>query len=184
MVPIGRGAAYAPDAMRRALIVALLGTLTFARIAEAQPSGTDIATAQALFDEGKKLMADGKYGDACPKLMESQRLDPGGGTLLAIALCHEGEGKTATAWADFNIALTEARKDKRTERENAAVEHIKTLEAKLTRVRVVVTKKVDGLEVRRDGTLLGAAQWGTPLPVDPGDHEFEAKAPGRVTWKQ
>ncbi len=155
-----------------------------ARVAGAQPSGTDVATAQALFEDGKRLMQEGKYADACPKLVESQRLDPGGGTLLAIALCHEGEGKTATAWADFNIALTEARKDKRPEREAAATEHIKALDAKLTKARIIVTKKVEGLEVRRDGTLVGEAQWGTPLPIDPGDHQFEASAPGKVTWKQ
>src|SRR5262245_51518985 len=117
-----------------ALALALLGA---SGQAHAQVSGVDSATAQALFEDGKRLMAQGKYGDACPKLVESQRLDPGGGTLFAIALCHEGEGRTATAWADFNVALSEARKDKRADREAAAQERIKALEPKLTRYRVV-----------------------------------------------
>src|SRR5437016_4621333 len=153
--------------MRRSHAVVALLSISLAtlgaRIAQAQPSGSDIATAQALFEDGKRLMQQGKYAEACPKLVESQRLDPGGGTLLAIALCHEGEGKTATAWADFNIALTEARKDKHANREAAATDHIKALDAKLTKARIVVAKKIDGLEVRRDGTLVGEAQWGTPL---------------------
>lgn len=148
------------------------------------PSGQDIATAQALFDEGKRLMQLGKHDEACPKLVESQRLDPGGGTLLAIGLCHEGQGKTATAWADFNVALSEARKDRRPDRESAALEHIKALEGRLTRVRMVVASKVDGLEVKRDGGRVGEAQWGTPLPVDPGEHLFEARAPGKKTWQK
>lgn len=151
--------------------------------ASAQTSGQDVATAQALFDEGKRLMGLGKYGEACPKLVESQRIDPGGGTLLAIALCHEGEGKTATAWAEFSTALAEARKDRRADRESAATEHVKKLEGKLTRVRVSAAK-VEGLEVRRDGARLGDAQWGLPLPVDPGEHTFEATAPGKRPWKQ
>lgn len=150
--------------------------------AAAQPSGQDIATAQALFEDGKRLMQQRNYDEACPKLVESQRLDPGGGTLLAIALCHEGEGKTATAWADFNVALGQARKDARTDRETTASEHIKALEPKLTRVRVTVAAKSPGLEVRRDGTVVGEPQWGTALPVDPGDHLFEATAPTRVRW--
>lgn len=159
-----------------------LATSLVAAPAAAQPSGQDIATAQALFDDGKRLMQAGKFDEGCPKLVESQRLDPGGGTLLVIALCHEGQGKTATAWAEFGVALGEARKDKRVDRENAAMEHIKKLEPKLTRVRVIVADKPAGLEVRRDDTKVGEAQFGTPLPVDPGDHVFTAKAPGKTTW--
>ncbi len=171
--------------IRRFVLVAATtagATLLTALPAAAQPSGQDIATAQALFEDGKRLLQQGKYDEACPKLVESQRLDPGGGTLLAIALCHEGEGKTATAWADFNVALGQARKDGRADREATASEHIKALEPKLTRVRVSVTTRPEGLEVRRDGTVVGEPQWGTALPVDPGDHVFEATAPAKVKW--
>jgi serine/threonine-protein kinase len=153
--------------------------------AVAQPSGQDVATAQALFDEGKRLMAAGSYAEACPKLLESQRIDPGGGTLYAIALCHEGEGKTATAWADFNVALAEARKDRRTDREAAAAERIRALEPRLTRTRVVVpAARAPGLEIKRDGARVGEAQWGTALPIDPGEHAFEATAQGKRPWRQ
>lgn len=169
--------------MRRGLGIALAILFTVSRAA-AQPSGQDVATAQALFEDGKRLMQQGKHDEACPKLVESQRLDPGGGTLLAIALCHEGQGKTATAWADYNVALGQARKDGRADREQTATEHIKALEPKLVRVRVTVAQKVDGLEVKRDGTLVGEAQWGTALPVDPGDHLFEASAPKKEKWSE
>src|SRR5687768_15625872 len=62
------------------------------------------ATAQALFDEGKKLLAQKRFAEACPKFETSQKLDPGGGTLLFVALCHKEVGKVATAWAEFNQA--------------------------------------------------------------------------------
>jgi hypothetical protein len=164
--------------MRRLLLVA---SLVAAPVAYAQ-SGQDVATAQALFEVGKRLMKAGKAAEACPKLAESHRLDPGAGTFLALALCHEAEGKTATAWADFNQVLSDARRDKRPEREKAALEHLAALEKKLTRVNLVVAQPVSGLEVKRDGTVVGQAQWGVPLPIDPGDHVFEAKAPSRKTW--
>src|SRR5580704_15970278 len=107
-----------PSVRWRALgVVFLLAPSAFAQ------GGEDVTTAQALFDDGKRLMQEGRYDDACPKLVESQRLDPGGGTLLAIALCHEAQGKLATAWGDFNIALSEARKDRRPDRETAATQH-------------------------------------------------------------
>jgi hypothetical protein len=159
-----------------ALIVALA-----AAKAHAQPA-RDPAVAQALFEDGKALMQQGKYPEACPKLAESQRLDPGGGTILALALCHEGAGKTASAWAAFNEALAEARKDKRTERENAALEHIRALEPRLTKVRILVGADVEGLEIRRDGAAVGRPQWSTAVPIDPGTHAFEARAPRKKTW--
>jgi hypothetical protein len=165
-----------------AAIACMVGTGSAARAQ--QPAGQDVATAQALFDEGKRLMGLGNYAEACPKLVESQRIDPGGGTLYAIALCHEGEGKTATAWADFNMALAEARRDRRADREAAAEARIRALEPKLARVRIVAAAKGPGLEIRRDGTRVGEAQWATPLPIDPGPHTFEAIAPGKKAWQK
>lgn len=168
-----------------AIVSAIAVSMPLVHEARAQPSsGQDVATAQALFDDAKRLMGLGKHSEACPKLVESQRLDPGGGTLFAIALCHEREGKTASAWADFNVALTEARKDRRADREAAAAEHARALEAKLTRIRVVAPTTVAQLEIRRDGARVGEAQWDTALPVDPGEHVFEATAPGKTPWKQ
>lgn len=162
----------------------------FAAIAGGSPSaaaqvGQDVATAQALFDEGKRLMEAKSFAEACPKLVESQRLDPGGGTLYAIALCHEAEGKTATAWADYNVASAEARKTGRKDREEAATAKQKELEPKLTKMRIVVDAKTKapGLALARDGAVMGDAQWGVPLPVDPGEHTFVAKAPGKIDWE-
>jgi hypothetical protein len=37
--------------------------------------------------------------------------------------------------------------------------------------------------VRRDGTVVGPALFGSPIPVDPGEHTVEASAPGKTPWK-
>jgi hypothetical protein len=144
--------------------------------AEAQTSGADIAAAQTLFDAGKQAMSRHDYAVACPKLAESFRLDPAGGTAFALALCHEADGKTASAWADFNQALALARRDHRTERETAAQEHITALEKRLVKLNIVVKDDVPSLEIRRDGSVVGRAQWGTAVPVDPGTHAIDARA--------
>ncbi|MGD0529566.1 MAG: hypothetical protein ABSE49_30790 [Polyangiaceae bacterium] len=145
-------------------------------------TGGDAAGAQALFEQGKALMAAGKYDEACPKLADSERLDPGGGTLLALALCHEGQGRTATAWADFHVAESAARRDGRPDREKAAQDHIRALEPLLARLTITVTQPAADLRVTRDGTVVGASEWGTPLPLDPGPHTVEAAAPGKSPW--
>jgi hypothetical protein len=166
----------------RIFLAALLaGMFSLPVRASADGSAEVAARAQALFEDGKRLMADHKFAEACPKLAESERLDPAGGTQLALGLCHEGEGKTASAWADFNLALTQARRDGRAEREQAAQEHIRALDSRLTKVAIAVTPQ-KGIVVTFDGTALGDAEWGLPLPVDPGQHTIGASAPGAKAW--
>jgi hypothetical protein len=151
----------------------------------AEPTAADKALAVSLFRDGRTLMDQGRFAEACSKLEESQRVDPGGGTLLNVALCHEKQGRTATAWAEFVEALGIARRDNRTDRIPFAEEHIEALEPNLAAITLVVSAEADdpGLELRRDGAVVGRAAWGTPIPVDPGDHLVQASAPGRKTWK-
>jgi hypothetical protein len=168
---------------RRVAAAALILVASLApRLASAQPVPRDPVTAEALFVEGKRLMQAKDYAAACPKLAESQRLDPSGGTIFALALCYEGGGKTATAWATFNEALSEARRDQRPDREAGALEHVKALEQRLTRVKVDVPHPVPGLEVTRNGAPVGQVLWGTAIPLDPGRYTFEAHAPGKQPW--
>jgi len=140
--------------------------------------------AQALFDEGRRLMDKKRFGEACPKLAESQRLDPGGGTLLNLAICHEKEGKLATAKGDYEEALAVATRDGRRDRQAIARERLAANEAAIPRILVLVgsASETAGLEVKLDGLVLRRAAWGVATPVDPGAHVVEANAPGRAPW--
>src|SRR5262245_63010985 len=77
------------------LIVALVSVPA---VAAAQSSSS---FAEGLFTEGKALMQAGDYEAACPKLRESDRLEPALGTKLNLASCEAGRGRTATAAALF-----------------------------------------------------------------------------------
>jgi hypothetical protein len=160
-----------------ALAAALLGTP-----AMAQSSSGDATAAQALFDEAKGLMKSGRYEEACRKLEESQRLDPGGGTLVALALCYEAQGRLGSAWTEWNLALSDARGAHRADREAMAAEHVRALDKRMPRLRIVVPARAGPLEVRRDGVPVPDALWGTPVPTDPGEHRLEAHAPGKQAW--
>ena len=165
---------------------ATVAVLLLAGAALAQPSEADKITATALFKEGRALMEARRFPEACAKLEESQRLDPGGGTLLNLAICHEQEGKTATAWSEMTEALGVARRDGRAERVKLAEEHIAALEARLSRLRIVVppASLVAELEVKRDGVVVRPGAWGTGIPVDPGEHRVTAKAPGKRPFER
>jgi len=160
-----------------ALVVALLPLR-----AAAQPSESDKSLAQSLFEQGKSLMDAGGYEQACPKLEESQRLDPGGGTLLNLALCHEKQGRIATAWSEFKEALSAAKHDARQDRIDASTEHIAAIEPKLPSLTLTVPNPSEEQVLKLDGNLIGRAAWGTPVAIDPGGHEFSSTAPGKKPW--
>ena len=169
--------------MKRAALLLLVFGLSSAPDALAQ-SDTQVALAEALYQQGRLLIAEGKYDEACPKFAESYRLEPATGTLLNLAACHEAQGKIATAWIQFSDAFVASRRDRRDDRMKFAQEHMAALEPKLSRLTLVVPPEADepSLELFLDGALVGSAARGVPTPIDPGRHVVAAKAPGKKEW--
>jgi hypothetical protein len=163
-------------------VLATLGSL--AGRAHADPTASEQLLAQNLFEDARRLMNEGKFGEACPKFAESQRLDPGGGTLLNLAVCHEKEGRLASASAEFATALTMANRDGRKDRQQLARERLAVVTPKLPTITVNVAAgaEIEGLEVKVDDATITRAAWGTPVAVDPGAHRVEASAPARKRW--
>lgn len=164
------------------VIAALALVAALPRAARAQASNA--ATAQALYDQAKTLMAEGDYAKACPKLEESQKLDPASGTLLNLADCYEHEGRTASAWSTFLEAAAAARNSGNAAREQVSRERARALVPKLSKLAIEVpeSSRVDGLAITRDGLDIGPPLWGTATPVDPGKHHVSATAPGHERW--
>ncbi|MEO8796371.1 MAG: tetratricopeptide repeat protein, partial [Polyangiaceae bacterium] len=162
-------------------VVALLTTTS---LCQAGPEENK-ADAQAAFELGRKLVLRGKFAEACPKFEESERLDPGLGTMLFLADCYEKTGKTASAWGQFREAEAIAIKESDS-REQIAHDRAIRLEPKLSKVILQVdpANKVEGLHVTRDGDDIGEGVWNTPLPIDPGPHELGASAPGKTPWTE
>ncbi len=179
--------------LKRSPRVIGLGWLLWSSVAVAQGESpaTDAAPpkqtiAEALFQQGRDLLGQGKTSEACPKFAESQRIDPATGTLLNLAACHEAEGKFATAWSEFNESLVAAQRDQRADRVDFARQHIRDLEARLSRVviRVAENKRQESVQVRMDGISIGRAGWGVAIPVDPGKHVIVATLDDLTPWTQ
>jgi hypothetical protein len=142
------------------------------------------AAAEALFRDGRALYDQGQYPQACAKFAESQKLDPAPGTLLNLGGCYEKNGQTASAWATFKEAMAASHVKGRTDWEDLARTRAAALEPTLSRLTIAVGSKADGLAVTRDGKDVGSAEWGTAIPVDPGSHFVDAKAPNRKPFHQ
>ncbi len=166
----------------RSSILASALVLVISASASAQ-SGTAIA--EGLFREGKKLLDEKKFSEACPKFEESARLEPSSGVELALGICYEGLGKTASAWAAYESAISLARRDNRKDREKVATTKAAALEPKLAHVTIQVPEPIaslPGLQLKEDNVVIGAAGW-KDAPIDPGTHTLEVTATGKKPWQ-
>ncbi len=147
-------------------------------------SATDRQLAQSLFDSARASMQKGEYKKACPLFQESQKLDPGGGTLLNLAVCHENEGRLNTAIVEFNDALSQAIKESRKDREKTAKEHITALTPRLPKLILKSAHDLpNGSALEIDGSPVTLHVIGIPMPLDPGDHTVRLSVPGKQAWE-
>ena len=130
-------------ALATALVCAFL-----APPARADVTASQKVSAEALFDDALRLMKAGNFPEACPKLEDSQRLDPGIGTLLYLGECYERTGRSASAWAIFREATSAAEAAGQTKRVKMARERSERVEKQLAYLTIDVvpaTRALPGL---------------------------------------
>ena len=101
--------------------------------------------------------------------------------LLNLAECHRRQGKTATAWVEFDTAIRIGAEVKFPEAVAAATRLRDDLAKRLSRVTVAVPPEVEALPelaIRLDGKPLPKSRWNEAAPHDPGEVEVTATAKG------
>jgi len=160
--------------MRR---LAALGWLAIsATAAVADPAAH--ARADKLFQDGRTYLEKGEYTLACAAFEQSQAAEPAIGTQLNIALCYEKSGKLAAAYQAYMAAERAARaaKDKRA---NVAQKRVAVLEAKVSRLRVVLPDDADPLAIYfLDNAETPVDKLTDQLVLDPGVHVIEVRIAG------
>jgi hypothetical protein len=157
----------------------LWAMLTVASPARAEHH-TDAAAAQTLFERGRSAAQQGELVQACAAFEESQRLDPGAGTLMNWAMCEARLNKLASAWQHFNEAaqLLQPGDD----REAFVRAQLRKLEPRLPRLTLQLALATpQGARISRNGIPLNEASIGLAMPVDPGPVELLVTCPGRPT---
>ena len=109
----------------------------------------DPAAADALFQDGRRLMEEKRTSEACTKFDSAYKEEPTLGTLLNLANCREVEGRLATAWARWNEAEAKAHQAG-DDRESLAKDRKESLAPRLPKITIVVTNPKPGIQVFRD----------------------------------
>ncbi|MBA3464947.1 MAG: hypothetical protein H0T46_33745 [Deltaproteobacteria bacterium] len=152
-------------------------TLLLAQTAVAGPA------AEQLFQDGRRLLGEGKLPEACDAFRRSQDLEPKIGTLLNLGDCEQKRGRIATAWAAFAEARAMAKRmgDPRADEAEKRAGALTTKLPYLT-IRIAPAARAQGVVVSRSGTAVPAAELDHEVPVDPGRYEITATAPRMKSW--
>lgn len=174
---------------RRALFFgAIAASLCSAMSLPAGAEGASIPdpVAQALFQDALTLVDKGDWDAGCTKFEAAMLLYPAASTLLNIARCHEHKQKLASAWSAYKRVQVLNRETIGEERRRAIDELAQAEIAKLTprvpKLKLALKKQVAGVTLRKDGEILPLAVLGTEIPVDVGEHEVAADAPGHLPY--
>ena len=145
------------------------------------PSPAQVQAARELFQEAERDEDAKRWSDALEKLrrVAAVRLTPG--VRYHIALCEENLGQLVAALADYTLAESQARAENAQDVLRLVGKKLESLRTRVPRLTIVVPGDVTNAEVRLDGEPILKAMWGVQIPLDPGEHKIEAKAPGRVT---
>jgi tetratricopeptide (TPR) repeat protein len=128
--------------------------------------------ADELFKQGKKLMAEKKFAEACPKLEKSFEADATIGTELNIGRCYEEWGKLGKAYHAYSDALKRA-DDAKDNRAPKIKELIAKLEPNVPHLVIHIPDGAEtaGLQVAIDGVAV--TDLTAPQLVDPGPKSIE-----------
>jgi len=145
------------------------------------PRSASAQRAEERFRAASDAFDQGRIDEACAAFAESAELYPALGTLLNLALCHEQQGKTATAWREFAHAAAWADDASQRDRREFARQHAAHLERRLVRVELDVPADAVHVDLAIDGEPVPGLRRSLPVFLDPGEHAVAASAPGFKT---
>ena len=137
-----------------------------------------------LFGEGRELIKREDFKGACEKFEQAIALDPTApGVMLNLGLCNEKLGKLKTSLKWYRDAQIAASSAHLVDYEEAAKERTAALLPKVPNVKIEIGAVPPDTQIRIDGERIGPPDYGK-FDLDPGDHELEATATGKRTFKR
>lgn len=163
----------------------LLAPLYWTNLASAddEPSAADIASARALGQEGVKLADSGNCQEAIDRLHRAEKIFHAPTTLGRLGECQVQLGKIVEGTENLNKVVREALAPGApaafVQAQERAKKVLESAKPKIAKLKIAVAGPSDvAWTVKIDGETIPLANLNTNRPVDPGEHNIEATAPG------
>ena len=164
--------------MRLGAVSCALAVAFAAIAARADPTPTELQAARDLFAKAEKDEAAGRWNDALDELRRAISVKSTPGLRFHIALCEEKLGHLVAALSDYAAAEQAARDQNNKDVLDAVSEPLKQLRIRVPTL-VIEVPAAPGAHVELDGTVVPSGLYGVAMPVEPGVHRVDARAPGK-----
>jgi hypothetical protein len=140
------------------------------------------AAAREAADAGRTQFEAGRYAEAIDSFSRAQQLVAAPSHLLFLARAQAKLGKLVEAHENYIKITRESLPPKSpkafVDAQSAAERELEAIEQRIPSVTIAVQgASATAVSVLMDGATLSAAMIGMPLPVNPGQHVFEARGP-------
>jgi hypothetical protein len=163
--------------------VLVAGCLTVAFVeppapAYAQPSAKELSKARAKFQQATELEHAGQYAQALELFREVGQIRMTPQVRFHIAFCEEKLGRMVAALGGYQLAEAEASEVGNASFEKEVRARIEDLKGRIPKIVIRRGKGAAAAKIELDGVTLGESSIGIEIPMDPGGHAIDAKAPG------
>jgi tetratricopeptide (TPR) repeat protein len=163
--------------------LAALAVLTGA-LATPTSQAAPLDRARQLFVEAELDEDKDRWSDALDKLRAVAQVKLTAGVRYHLALCEEHLGQLARALSDYRAAEDQARIENANDVLRIVGKQLEGLDPRVPRLTFHFAPSIREASVTLDGEPVVDVLAGKALPVDPGGHRIEARAPDRPPWSQ
>ncbi len=161
------------------IVSLIVGSACLGSVAHAETE-RDLDTAKALFEDGRRLMTEGKYDSACGFFEQSLAAARGIGTKYNLADCEEHRENFNKAQTLFLEVAEQARETGQADRERLARDRAAAIDGKLAHLQI--DQDAPRVSIRLDARTLSDSEAQELLAIPPGKHRITASAPGKKEW--
>ncbi len=167
-----------------ALVAALVLGLASAPALAKEPTAAEIKMSKDMVRDAIGEAKAGHCPEAIRMLKEANAIRESAEAYYNLADCQATTGKMKDALGSLKrgAAVAEQQKDKAMRAQIA--EGLKVLEATIPTLAIELPAGVQGASVTIDAQAVPEEELKAPIPVDPGEHTVEVKAPGRKPFSR